>query len=248
MNWRYGKRSGAFGTVAARGNLMKVNSHEAAEHLQQVVERAGLLVQADKSIDDHATHDLVEVHALLLHALKRCCPPASVYDERVKRIVGEGDPERGPMLYEIERLYGVAKALQLDWSLDHLQTFGEMVHAELFSDMLQAAAYLLGEGYKDAAAVNAGGVLEQHIRALCDKHGLPTTVTDSQGSVVPKKANVLIADLQKQGVYDKNTHKHLVWLTGLRNAAAHAEYQTYTAKDVELMIEGVRQFIANYPA
>jgi hypothetical protein len=51
-----------------------------------------------------------------------------------------------------------------------------MIHGETFSDFLAMAEHLLSAAYKDnaavvAAATIAGGVLEQHLRALCVKYG-----------------------------------------------------------------------------
>jgi hypothetical protein len=42
----------------------------------------------------------------------------------------------------------------------------------LFSDFLELASYLNSEGYKDAAAVICGGVLEGHLRKLSEKLGI----------------------------------------------------------------------------
>ena len=49
------------------------------------------------------------------------------------------------------------EALRADYAADRITTFTELVHSDLFADMLEAANYLLGETYKDPAAVMAGG-------------------------------------------------------------------------------------------
>jgi hypothetical protein len=62
------------------------------------------------------------------------------------------------------------------------------------------AEYPLETSYKDPSAVLVGGVLEQHLRKLCTKNGIPTAnPTDGK----PRKSDVLNADLAKQSVYDK---------------------------------------------
>src|SRR5205823_14214682 len=98
------------------------------------------------------------------------------------------------------------RALQRDWAGGRLQRFAELVHGEIFSDMLDAAAHLHSGGYKDPAAVMAGGVLEQHVRNLCSKNSV-STATDKNGDVVSRKLDALNADLQKAGAYDKTVQK-----------------------------------------
>ena len=70
-------------------------------------------------------------------------------------------------------LTGIAAALREDLSLGRLASLSGLISADLFADFLEMAEHLLGEGYKDPAAVLAGGVLEEHIRKLSEKHGLP---------------------------------------------------------------------------
>jgi hypothetical protein len=61
------------------------------------------------------------------------------------------------------------------------------------------AEYLQQEGYKDPAAVMAGGVLEEHLRKLCGKHGV---------TVSPKpKLDSMNSDLAKAGAYNKNDQR-----------------------------------------
>ena len=58
----------------------------------------------------------------------------------------------------------------------------------------QMAEYLLGEGYKDPAAVLIGGVLEQYLRKQCEKSGIE--VNSDSGK--PRKADTLNSDLARQ--------------------------------------------------
>jgi hypothetical protein len=115
----------------------------------------------------------------------------------------------------------------------------------MFSDFLEMAEYLLqDEGLKDPAAVMIGGVLEQHLRKLCDKHSIPTVGTDGK----PKKLDVMNAELAKANVYGKNEQKQITAWAGIRNDAAHAHYDKYKKEDVDIMTRWVRNFLSNYPA
>src|SRR3954471_17296758 len=101
---------------------------------------------------------------------------------------------------EVEcRLRGILSALRADYDAGRLQSFEELIHADLFSDFLEMAEYFLDEGYKDPAAVIAGSVLEEHLRKLCGKHGI---------IIPPKpKLDTMNADLAKAAAYNKNDQK-----------------------------------------
>lgn len=183
-----------------------------------------------------------EITTLACAVVKRLAPPGSAYLEQMDAVckttlksVTRSREE------EIEaRLQGILRALRADYVAGRLQSFQELIHADLFSDFLEMAEYLLNEGYKDPAAVIAGGVLEGHLRKLCPKFSVP---------VPPKpKLDLLNADLAKAGAYDKNVQKQVTAWAGLRNDAAHGDYTKYGANQVSLMVAGIRNFISSNPA
>jgi len=147
----------------------------------------------------------------------------------------------------ITLLGGVVSALRDDVAADFLLSARELIHGELFSDFLEMADFLLSEGYKDAAAVIGGGVLEEHLRQLCVKHAIDTDIM-SGNQTKPKKANQLNNDLAGMNVYSKLHQKNVMAWLDLRNKAAHAEYKAYIDQDVALMLQGIGNFIAQYPA
>ena len=55
-----------------------------------------------------------------------------------------------------------------------LANIDELIHADIFTGFLEMGYYLLEEGYKDPAAVLAGGTLEEHLRKLCQKNNIET--------------------------------------------------------------------------
>ena len=105
------------------------------------------------------------------------------------------------------------------------------------------AQYLLDSGYKDAAAVIAGSTLEAHLRQLCKKVGI---TTDSGGK--PKKADTINSELIKEGAYKKLDQKNVTAWLGLRNSAAHGDYEVYDNMQVNLLISSIRDFITRVPA
>lgn len=97
----------------------------------------------------------------------------------------------------LSKLLSALRSLKLAYEKGYMQAFEELVHANFFSDFLEQAEYLLESHFKDAAAVIAGGVLEEHLRKLCDKNGLQTSETDRQRKTKPKKLDTLNSDLAK---------------------------------------------------
>jgi hypothetical protein len=120
----------------------------------------------------------------------------------------------------------------------------ELIHADIFTDFLDMADYLMQQGYKDPAAVVAGSVLEEHLRKLCDKYGIPTVKADGK----PKTADALNSELASANVYSKLEQKSVTAWLDLRNKAAHGKYTEYDQDQVASLIRGVREFAIRNPA
>lgn len=168
----------------------------------------------------------------------------SVYGIQVTRILEGGEPTPN----QIALLSGVLFALRDDIASGYLDSLVETIHAEVFSDFLSQAAYLHSEGYKDPAAVVAGSVLENHLRQLAAKYAVDVEATNPRGDTMPKKADGLNADLVKANAYGKLDQKSVTAWLDLRNKAAHGNYNEYTADQVGLLIQGIRDFITRNPA
>jgi hypothetical protein len=134
--------------------------------------------------------------ALFDGVVSRLAPPEDGKDAIVKAPAWTG--------YGGERIRsraGVVQALRADYEAGRLQTLQERVRSDTFSDFLAMAEYLSDdERLKDPAAVLAGGVLEQHLRALHVKHvgALPANPTINPLNDALKRANVYGANEHKQ--------------------------------------------------
>jgi len=122
-----------------------------------------------------------------------------------------------------------------------------LVSVEIFADFLEMAEHVLTQGYKDPAAVVLGSVLEEHLRKLAQKNGIPIEVPAKNGLLVPKKADVLNADIQKAGVYNLLQQKSVTAWLDLRNKAAHGKYVEYSVEQVQLMLAGLQVFLLSHP-
>lgn len=120
----------------------------------------------------------------------------------------------------LSRLLSALAAFRSDVEAGHAQTLVELVHANVFADFLEMAEELQAKSFKDPAAVITGSVLEEHLRKLGAKHGVATQ--DDEGRAL--KAERINASLAAAAVYNGVEQKSVTAWLGLRNKAAHGEY------------------------
>ena len=124
----------------------------------------------------------------------------------------------------------------------YLNSIKSIVSSEIFNDFLEMAEHLLENDYKDPAAVMIGSVLEEHLRQMCIKNQIPTTI-DKDGKSFNIKTNQLNIDLAKKGIYNKLEQKSVLANLDLRNKAAHGHYQEYDKVQVKAMLDFVKNFL-----
>lgn len=183
-----------------------------------------------------------EVHAAhtrMTAAIERWSPAGSSYRNRMEKIL-----ERDHVSYQALHLAGVLQGLLDDIEAGYLQSVEQLVHADVFSDFLEMAEELLTKNYKDPAAVLVGSVLEEHLRKLASQNGIAIETAEGR----PMKADTINASLVKGTVYSKLEQKSVTAWLGLRNAAAHGEYDQYSHDQVERLLQDIRSFITRYPA
>lgn len=187
---------------------------------------------------------IMTLHTKCITVVERASGLNSTYSKEIRRISVEARPTRSVMYRNVAKEIGVVKALLSDIESGYVKTIEEEIHGDVFSDFLEMASHLVGQEYKDPAAVMAGSTLEVHLRKLCDKNDIDTLKSDGK----PKKADSLNAELAKAGVYKKLDQKNVTAWLDLRNKAAHGDYDEYTKAQAGLLIDGVRDFITRYPA
>ena len=106
------------------------------------------------------------------------------------------------------------------------------VYSVLMDDDLEAARYLLKNGFLRAAGAIAGVTLERHLKNLLRKHAPP---------IKYKKKDTLsqLNDLCKETVYDFVTWRKVQQLIDLRNLCDHDKEREPTKKEVKELIDGV---------
>lgn len=192
--------------------------------------------------DDDSFH-LEQIVSSARLAIERACPPGSTLIKQMETVLAGPDND----YVKADKITAIAVTLKSALENDHLVQFEELIHGELFSDFLDMAEHLLAEGYKDAAAVIAGGTLESHLRQLCIKNSIPVTV-QKHGKQCPKTAAAMNDDLCGAKVYSATQQKLLSSFIDLRNDAAHGDYAKYDALAVRTMTTGIRSFQQSYSA
>jgi hypothetical protein len=141
------------------------------------------------------------------------------------------------------------KALRDDFEQGFLDDLGLQIEANITADYMGQAEQLLTEGqsgksYHIPAAVLAGAVLEKGLRTICTKQSPPLPIEDASGK--PLMMNRLIDDLKKATVFNELQAKQLRAWADVRNAAAHGKFDEFTRGNVEPMIGGITNFLADH--
>jgi hypothetical protein len=189
---------------------------------------------------DQPKHVATELLTLMCAAVERLAPSSSQYVQTMRATLKTSGEVNA---YNIPHVAGILGALRTAYVAGYLETVAELIHADLFAGFLEMADYLLTEGYKDAAAVIVGSVLEEHLRQLCAKRSITTLAGSKQ-----KKADALNNELGSNGAYSKLDQKSVTAWLDMRNKAAHGHYGEYTKDQASLVLQCVRDFMARVPA
>jgi hypothetical protein len=150
---------------------------------------------------------------------------------------------------KMQKALGILEAFRDDLEKGFLDDFLLKVEAEVAADYMGQAEGLLKEGQTGAydhvpAAVLSGAVLEKALRTLCDRQQPQISITNANGE--NKTLNPLIDDLKKAGAFNELKAKQLRAWADIRNKAAHGEFNQFTKADVEQMLAGIANFLADY--
>lgn len=171
-------------------------------------------------------------------------PKNSVHRTTVTKFL-DINPEKYWLEWGISILSGAKKEFEGGFFSD----LAQVIEAEIASDYMGQAEQLLTEGQSGKydhipAAVLTGAILEKHLRTLATKNNPPIDLLNSKGE--RKSMNPLIDDLKKAGILLETKAKELRGWAGIRNDAAHGDFDKFKREDVELMLKGVQNFIANF--
>jgi len=146
--------------------------------------------------------------------------------------------KNGGASYDMPKCLGVVESAYEDFKSDLLEDTKAIITAEVFTDFIEQAEYLLNEGYKLPTAVLMRGVLEDSLRTLCKK----AQIVLSEKS----KLDWMNTELVKVGVYNTNIQKQITAWAGIGNSAAHMKIDEFSETDVKNMISGIINFNATF--
>lgn len=176
--------------------------------------------------------------------LARVIPKDHIHRDAVEKL-----PEWQPTTHSIQEATSLLKGIKDDLEQGFLDDLTLGIEAEIAADYMGQAVNLLAEGQQGKfdhvpAAVLAGAVLEKALRTMCSQQQPSVSIVNANGE--PKKLNLLIDDLKKAGAFVETKAKQLRAWAGIRNDAAHGEFDEFTRGDVEAMIPGINTFLAEY--
>ncbi|MBO6559752.1 MAG: hypothetical protein JJ959_04410 [Nisaea sp.] len=217
-----------------------MDSEIAINQIDNVLERFRLISERSEefALDDVDHSTVHKVFNMMASVARRFSVQSSTHSQELDRILSQGKPG----LF-IRSLAGLLMAMRDEYELGYLQSIEELVHANTFASFVEMAQHLISQGYKDAAAVIVGSILEQHLRQLCQKNGIPP---EENGKF--RKSEALNVSLSSKGIINKLDQKNITAWLGLRNNAAHGNYDEYDIQQVKLMLSSIQNFIMKYPA
>lgn len=162
----------------------------------------------------------------------------------LQRTLGPSDPYTQAFVKETDNRYlssrnkGVHLLANLRGDIEggYLTSYYLGVAGDVLADLLDLAAWSLGEGSKEAAAVLAGSGLEVGLRRLASARSVDITAARGIDGINDA--------LSRAGVYGAVRRSQVDSWRVLRNHAIHGEHEAYGDDDARLMLDGVRGFLA----
>jgi hypothetical protein len=219
---------------------MNMKLEDIKKRIDQLISIAGQVLSTKRTNDYNSyvsAEQFNEFRSASLSFLKNTFGTEHPYYMEFNKKVNDASP------YLTEEGRGILKAVKNEIDGGWAFTVKGLISAEIFSNFLEMAEYLLTEGYKDPAAVMAGSVLEEHLRQLCIKNSIPIE-SIKDGKPIPKKADLINSQLASANIYNKLDQKSITSWLDLRNKAAHGQYSEYTKEQVVFMLQGITNFIS----
>lgn len=138
-----------------------------------------------------------------------------------------------------ENLLGIIEGAREEIEAGYLVSLETKIRVDAYEDLLELAEEISGTKQRVAAIMVTGGVLEAHLRKLCEKH---------ERKPSSPKLSVYITELYKAEVLSKSEKRQLEVYMDYRNAAAHLEEKDYGVFNAERMVSDVRRLMVEHPA
>jgi hypothetical protein len=221
------------------------------KHLQTLIDKAEYLLTTVHEVPGYARskekHEIVDPFTFIkfrtasLHFIQTTLGKDNEYWNEFWQKCQSNAP------YHVKAGKALLEELLLMFNSTWLWTTHGIATAEVYADFLEMAEDLLDAGYKDAAAVMIGGVLEEHLRRLCKKNDIASTY-EKDGKTRNKKADSMNSELAMKGIYNKTDQKWITSALEIRNQAAHGQYAQYDKDQVRnTLLRSTTNFFQSHP-
>lgn len=143
--------------------------------------------------------------------------------------------EKRSSLPSFRRCLGVFNAAREDYEGGYIFDVRALVKADTLDDVLEQALALNNANYVDGACILAGVALEIAVKEICTREG-----------VLMGKFSAMNQELRNRDVYNKAKWRQLQAWYDKRSAPAHGNFGQTKPQEAQRMIEGIRDFIADY--
>ena len=204
----------------------------------------GEVVQIGKGYKKLDTERFVEWRTKTATLLALVFPKCHVHRQAVEELTKLQEAHQ-----LLQQAVSLLRGVKDDLENGFLNDMAAAIEAEIACDYMGQAEQLLAESHLGKfdhvpAAVLGGAVLENTLRKLCDQQQPPIVRTAPNGTY--KTLAPLIDDLKKAGVFNEAKAKQLRAWADIRNLAAHGEFTQFKRGDVEAMISGINNFLADH--
>ena len=176
------------------------------QRIDQLKDQGVAVLSTSRLVDHHYGISHVDSPAMTGFRIACLSFIERVYGKSHPHFVGVEKMASGYDQKDAQAAIEILKAIRDEIDGDWLFSVRQLVSAELFSDFIDMATHLLEEGYKDAAAVMLGSVLEEHLRQLAIHNQIATTQETNDGER-PLKTDRLNAELCRHSIYSKLDQK-----------------------------------------
>ena len=206
------------------------------KRIDDLISRGSATVRSQSS-EHYWMQDIVAAQSWFssaANAIQQVAPPGSFYMAELERIVEHEQLKGGFPRSSVEKLLGLLQSVQLEAQAGLLVKLEDQVVASAFDDFLDHATQYHKSGKLREAAVLASAVLEDTVKRIARKSGLP-----ADGSSLEP----LIDELAKNGTFTPVKAKRLKSYAAVRNHALHAEWDKLDIKDVGAQLSGLRELL-----
>lgn len=214
---------------------------------EELISQAQALIQLGEKVLETETspsHTKPVVNDIKFHEFRISCLSylSRVFGEKLVHCENFKAEVTHPTGSRTRRGIGILKSAISELEGDWLATTrGEIIKDTLTGIIRQAKKQIDQENYK-AAALIAGMVVDQVLRAICQKQGIKL-YNEIKGKAESKKTLQLTGEAYKKKLYDRQTNKAIITWVELYNDVAAGKETPNLEKGVTKMLKELQSFL-----